>query len=95
MRGIFMIKDLKKMKRTLIALALAAALPLSAQAGELNYTYAGAGYANTDFVGENFDGYSIEASGAINDKFYGNLTYRNVRNGDFDVSFGETIASLG
>jgi hypothetical protein len=83
------------MKRALIALALAAALPLSAQAGELNYNYVGAAYASTDLLDETFDGYAIDGSVAFNENFYGNLSYRNVRNGDFDINFDETVLSVG
>ena len=66
------------MKRALIALALAAALPLSAQAGELNYNYVQAGYANSHFVGEDFPGWSLDGSVKFNDMFYGTASYRNV-----------------
>ncbi len=57
------------MKRSLFALALAAALPLSAQAAELSYTYVEGGYTNEDFAtnsgGPNIgsaDGYFIGGS---------------------------------
>jgi hypothetical protein len=83
------------MKRSLIALALAAVLPLSAQAGELNYNYIQADYLNSDFVGENFDGFGIAGSVKFNDAFYGSASYRKVDNGDFDIDLDETVISLG
>lgn len=66
------------MKRTLIALALAAALPLSAQAGELNYNYVQGGYVNSHISGTNLPGWSLDGSVKFNDMFYGTASYRNV-----------------
>lgn len=85
------------MKRSLIALALAAALPLSAQAGELKYSYIQFGYVNSNTSGENLDGYGLEGSVAFNEDWYGSATYRNI-DGDFSgVDFGvdETTVNLG
>lgn len=83
------------MKRSLIALALATILPISAQAGELNYNYVQASYLDSDFVGESFDGYGVEGSFAFNENFYGSVSYRNVDNGEFDIGFDETALNLG
>lgn len=81
------------MKRSLIALALAAVLPLSAQAGELNYNYVEAGYVNSHFVGTDFNGYSVNGSVAFNDSWYGTASYRDVSKSG--VSLDETVVSLG
>ncbi len=81
------------MKRALIALALAAALPLSAQAGELNYNYVQAGYANSHISGTNFAGWGVEGSVKFNDMFYGSASYRNVDKSG--VSLDESNVNLG
>ncbi len=59
------------MKRTLFALALAAALPMSAQAGEVNYNFIEAGYASTNVIGGDFNGWNLDGSVAFGDNFYG------------------------
>lgn len=81
------------MKRALIALALAAALPLSAQAGELNYNYVQASYLNSHFVGESFPGYGLEGSVKFNDMFYGSASYRNVDKSG--LSLDESSVNVG
>ena len=81
------------MKRSLIALALAAVLPLSAQAGELNYNYVEAGYVSSHFVGEDFDGYSVSGSVAFNDSWYGAASYRDVSKSG--VGLDESVISIG
>ena len=81
------------MKRALIALALAAALPLSAQAGELNYNYVQASYLNSHFAGEDFPGWGLEGSVKFNDMFYGSASYRNVDKSG--VSLDESNINLG
>lgn len=83
------------MKRSLIALALAAMLPLSAQAGEIKYSFIEAGYASSDFFDETFDGYALKGSIEFGGNFYGSLSYRDVDNNDFDVQFDETVLNLG
>ena len=85
------------MKRSIIALALAAALPLSAQAGEIKYNYVEAGYNNADFLGDNGTGFYGEGSFAFNEKFYGTVSYRSATNDDLgiDVSLDETVVNLG
>jgi hypothetical protein len=71
------------LKRSLIALALAAALPLSAQAGEINYTYLQGGYSAADLDGGTFGGWGIKGSAAFSDMFYGSATYNTgSNNGD-------------
>lgn len=51
------------MKRTLIALALCAALPVAAVAGELDYSYIEGGYNNiNDHGGPDADGFGVQGS---------------------------------
>jgi hypothetical protein len=83
------------MKRSLIALALAAALPLSAQAGELNYKYVEGGYINSHFDGESGDGFNLAGSVSFNPNFYGTASYRRVENSDFGITLDETTVNLG
>lgn len=75
------------MKRSLFALALAAALPFSAQAADLSYSYVEADYVNFD---NDADGWGLRGSfnfGASN--FYGLASYSNVNfdddSSDFDL----------
>jgi hypothetical protein len=81
------------MKRSLIALALAAVLPLSAQAGELNYNYIEANYISSDFLDVTMDGYAVKGSVAFNESWYGAASYRDVSKDG--VSLDETTVSLG
>lgn len=63
------------MKRSFIALALAAILPFSAQAAELSYSYVEADYVNLD---SNVDGWGLRGSVAFNENFYGLAGYTNI-----------------
>ena len=84
------------MKRALIALALAAALPLSAQAADgVKYSYVEASYQSADFLDETFDGFGLAGSFAFNESWYGSVTYKDVDNGDLDVGLDETTINLG
>ena len=85
------------MKRALIALALAAALPLSAQAAASGptYSYVEGSYQSADFLDETFDGYALAGSYGFNEHWYGSVTYKNVDNGDFDIGLDETTLNLG
>ncbi|MEO8000987.1 MAG: outer membrane beta-barrel protein [Arenimonas sp.] len=73
------------MKRTLFALALAAALPMSAQASELSYSYVELDYLNsTDGVtngpggiGLDSEGYGLRGSFGFAEHFYVNAKYSN------------------
>src|ERR1041385_3251335 len=67
-----------KMKVSLIALALAAALPLSAQADALKYNYIEADYASTHAFSTTLDGYKVKGSAAFGDGFYGTADYSRV-----------------
>ncbi len=75
------------MKRSLIALALAVALPFSAHASELKYSYVEADYVNLD---SDADGWGLR--GSVNfgaSDFYGLASYTKINVdtgfGDFDV----------
>jgi len=89
------------MKRSLMALALAAALPLSAQASELSYNYVELDYArlNVDNAGADFnpDGFGLKGSFALGDQFYGFGSY--LRGSDTvsgtDVDLDQTQLGLG
>jgi hypothetical protein len=73
------------MKRALFALALAAALPFSAQASELNYNYIELGYQTTDVAGVDFEGFDLNGSVAFSDNWYGFAGYAEGSNNIFDV----------
>ena len=83
------------MMRSIFALALAAALPLSAQAGELNYSYVEASYLDSRFAGENGDGFGLTGSVGFSDIWYGSASYRRVDNNDFGVELDETTVNVG
>jgi Ax21 family sulfation-dependent quorum factor len=58
------------MKRTLLALALTAALPFAAQASDLSYTYIEGGYVGFNSDPFDADGAGFNASAALGDKFH-------------------------
>lgn len=70
------------MTRSLIALALAAILPISAQASELSYSYVEANYVNLD---SDADGFGLRGSVAFSENFYGLAGYTNVEVVGIDV----------
>lgn len=77
------------MKRSLLALALAAVLPLSAQASDLSYTYIEGNYVNVD---SDADGFGVRGSIAFGaSDFYGFGNYANVEVDDtnFDIDMSE------
>jgi Ax21 family sulfation-dependent quorum factor len=77
------------MKRSLIALALAALLPISAQASELSYSYIEGGYVNID---GDADGFGVRGSINFGDSnFYGLGRYANVEidGTNFDIDLTE------
>lgn len=78
------------LKRTLFALALAAALPMSAQAGEVSYSYIQAGYASThldDLGGADFNGWSLDGSVGFGDSsFYGFGGYKTGDESSVDLN---------
>jgi Ax21 family sulfation-dependent quorum factor len=89
------------MKRSLMALALAAALPISAQASELSYNFIELDYAklNIDGAGSDFDpdGFGLKGSFAFGEQFYGFGSYlrgsEEVSGVDFDID--QTQLGLG
>jgi len=82
------------MKRALFALALAAALPLSAQAADgIRYSYVEGGYRSTDFLNETFDGFGVAGSFAFNDSWYGSASYDKVSKSGID--FDRTYVNIG
>ena len=72
------------MKRALFALALAAALPMSAQAAERSYSYVELDYVNAEFdfgpgVDDNFDGAAVRGSVKFGESnFYGFGSYADI-----------------
>ena len=71
------------MKRAILGLALAALLPVSAQAADettstLSYNYVEADYINADFGGADVDGFALAGSVAFGGNFYGSASYRQV-----------------
>lgn len=81
------------MKYSLIALALAAALPLSAHASDLKYNFVEADYARTNAFGTTLDGYKVKGSAAFGDDFYGIGSYGRVSKSGGD--FTEGTVGLG
>src|SRR5688500_4682669 len=80
------------MKRTLMALALAAALPVSAQAAELSYNFIELDYAQMDIddAGDfEPNGFGIKGSFEMGESFYGFGSYlrgsEEVSGTDFDI----------
>jgi opacity protein-like surface antigen len=75
------------MKKTLIALTLAAVLPLSAQAAERSYTYVEGTYNNLD---GDIDGFGLRGSVEFADSgFYALGQYQNFSERGFDADFFE------
>ena len=83
------------MKRSLIALALAAVLPLSVQAGEIPYSYVEASYLDSHVAGENGDGFGLAGSVGFSEAWYGSASYRRVDNNDYGIELDETTVNLG
>ncbi|MBW8310749.1 MAG: hypothetical protein K0M64_01830 [Rhizobium sp.] len=82
------------MKRSLIALALAALLPLSAQADDkLSYTYVEGGYVNVD---SDADGFGVRGSFEFGQSnFYGFGSYAQVEVDNSSVDIDNTEIGLG
>lgn len=82
------------MKRSIIALALALALPLSAQAADkLSYSYVEGGYSSTHLAGFNFNGWNVDGSVAFGDMWYGNASYQH--GSKSGVKLNETTVGVG
>lgn len=82
------------MKRSLIALALAALIPLSAQADDkLSYTYVEGGYVNVD---GDADGYGVRGSFEFGDSnFYGFGAYSSVEIDNTSIDVDSTQIGVG
>lgn len=82
------------MKRSLIALALAALLPLSAQADDkLSYTYVEGGYVNVD---SDADGFGVRGSFEFGQSnFYGFGSYAQVEVDNTNVDIDNTEIGFG
>lgn len=82
------------MKRSLIALALAALLPLSAQADDkLSYTYVEGGYINLD---GDADGFGVRGSFEFGESnFYGFGSYAMLEADDFNIDVDTSEIGLG
>lgn len=75
------------MKKTLIALALVAVLPLSANAAERSYTFVEGNYNNLD---GDFDGFGVRGAVEFADSgFYALGQYQNYSEGGADADFWE------
>ena len=89
------------MKRTLFALALAAALPMSAQASELSYSYIEGDYAwmNIDDEDLDFDpsGFGIKGSVAVGEAWYlfGGYLQGDDSQDDIDLDTAQTNVGIG
>ena len=77
------------MKRALLALALAAALPFSAQAADgdpaLSYSYIEGTYQSADFLDESWDGFGLAGSVAFGSNWYGSASYSQVDYSSIDL----------
>jgi hypothetical protein len=88
------------MKRSLLALALLAAIPFSAQAQDadtgLSYTYAEADYVNADVSGlDSMDGFSVHGNAAFADHWYGTGSWSRVSEGTSGLDFDFEQFTLG
>lgn len=85
------------MKKSLILATLLAAAPFAASAGELNYNYVEAGYANVDVERHDGKGFQLRGSVAVDENFYLFGGYASATNDDFglDIDLTETQLGLG
>ncbi len=91
------------MKRTLFALALAAALPMSAQATELNYSFVELDYLSSSdgvtdgFSGQTYDtnGYGVRGSFGFAENFYVTGSYSEGEFDNFDVDLDKWNVGFG
>jgi hypothetical protein len=75
-------------KRSLFALALAAALPVSAQAADgLSFTYVEADYLNTDVVDTDLNGFGLKGNVAFHENWYATASYSQTSKGDVDLGY--------
>ncbi|MGH8110046.1 MAG: hypothetical protein ACREO1_15165 [Arenimonas sp.] len=91
------------MKRALFALALAAALPMSAQAKELNYSFVELDYLNSSnavtggFSGNGIDGdgYGVRGSFGFADHWYVSGSYSNSETDLFNIDLDKWNVGFG
>jgi Ax21 family sulfation-dependent quorum factor len=87
------------MKRALLGLALAALLPMSAQAADgdtaVSYNYVEGSYQSSDLDSIDFDGFGIAGSFGFANNWYASGSFRNVDADDFDAKIDETKINLG
>jgi len=89
------------MKRALLGLALAAILPVSAQAADessytasgVSYNYIEADYASASWLDEDFNGFGLTGSFGFSDNWYGSFNYRQVD--ESGVTLDDTNINLG
>ena len=79
-------------KRSLFALALAAALPMSAQAADegLSFTNVEADYVSSNVLDENFDGFALHGQAAFHENWYATGSWSRV-SGDVDVGLPDDV----
>ena len=79
-------------KRSLFALALAAALPVSAQAADdgLSFTYVEADYINADVSDLDLDGFGVRGNVGFHENWYATGSFARTSDGDVDVGLPET-----
>jgi hypothetical protein len=91
-------------KRSLFALALAAALPVSAQAADdgLSFTYVEADYVNTDTLGLDLDGLALRGNVGFAEKWYGTASWSRASDSvdlgggvEDDVDFSQHTIGVG
>jgi hypothetical protein len=83
------------MKRSLFALALAAILPVSAQAAEgLSFTYVEADYVSTDAFDTDMKGFGLKGNAAFHENWYGTASWSRASKGDVDFGYIEGPVDL-
>jgi hypothetical protein len=80
-------------KRSLIALALAAALPMSAQATEegLSFTFVEADYVSTDVQDVDLNGFAVRGNVAFHENWYVAGSLSRSSKGDLDWGYSEPV----
>ena len=84
------------MKTSLIALALAAALPVAASAADtLSYNYVEGDYVKTDISGPDADGWALKGSVALHPNFHVFADYSTQEIDNVNVDFDQWRVGLG
>lgn len=85
-----------KLKHSLLALTLLAAVPFAASAAEgLSYNYVEGGYVATDTDSGDADGWGINGSGAIAENFHLFGGINSQKTDDFDIDINHYRLGLG